>query len=78
MKSTLVPIGNSRGVRIPKPFLEESGIVKDIEIFVEKGEIRIVPAKPTEEELADTALLSQASLAAGWDRPEEDEAWDNL
>lgn len=44
MKSTIVAIGNSRGVRIPKPLLEESGLVKDVEIYAKNGEIRIVPA----------------------------------
>ena len=27
--------------------------------------------------VAETALLSQAALAQDWDRPEEDEAWEN-
>lgn len=31
-----------------------------------------------EPEAVDTALLSEASLAADWDRPEEDAAWANL
>lgn len=29
-------------------------------------------------EKSETALLSQAALAADWDRPEEDEAWAHL
>jgi uncharacterized lipoprotein YbaY len=31
-----------------------------------------------EPEAIDTALLSEASLAADWDRAEEDAAWANL
>ncbi len=31
-----------------------------------------------EPEAVDTALLSEASLAADWDRPEEDVAWADL
>jgi hypothetical protein len=31
-----------------------------------------------EPEALDTALLSESSLAADWDRPEEDAAWANL
>jgi antitoxin MazE len=44
MKTTIIAIGNSRGVRIPKPLLEESGLVKDVEIYAKNGEIRIVSA----------------------------------
>ena len=29
-------------------------------------------------DVAETALLSEASLAEDWDRPEEDEAWSHL
>ncbi len=32
------------------------------------------PASPTH----DAALLSEAALAADWDRPEEEEAWSHL
>ncbi len=28
--------------------------------------------------VSETALLSEASLAEDWDRPEEDEAWSHL
>ena len=31
-----------------------------------------------DEETIGTALLSEASLAVDWDRPEEDEAWSHL
>jgi antitoxin component of MazEF toxin-antitoxin module len=78
MRTTIITIGNSRGIRIPKPFLEESGLVQDVEIFVKKGEIRIVPAKPTPSKTNDTALLSESVLAKDWNRPEEDEAWAEL
>ena len=30
------------------------------------------------EEVADTALLSEAALAQDWDRAEEDKAWQHL
>jgi len=36
----------------------------------EKGNIR-----PKEPGVAEAALLSEASLAADWQRPEEDAAW---
>ena len=34
MKTTLIPIGNSRGVRIPKPLIEQCGLTDDIEMDV--------------------------------------------
>jgi antitoxin MazE len=45
MRSKLVRMGNSRGVRLPKPILEASGLTDDIEIEVEKGRIVLLPAK---------------------------------
>lgn len=77
MISTIIQIGNSRGIRIPKPVLAESGIGEQVELQVKKGEIRIVPA-PTKKILADTLRLSEKALGADWDRPEEDEAWQSL
>ncbi len=39
----IVPWGNSRGIRIPKPMLEQAGIVEDVTIEVREGEIVIRP-----------------------------------
>ncbi len=77
MKTNIIPIGNSRGIRIPKPLLEESGLFDEVELKVKKGEIRIV-ASPKTNESSDIARLSQAALAKDWNRPEEDEAWTDL
>ena len=41
MKARIVRIGNSRGVRIPKPLLEESGIGDEVELSAEPGRIVI-------------------------------------
>ncbi len=73
MITTIISIGNSRGIRIPKPILSESGLGNDVELQVKKGEIRIVPAQ-----VISTSLLSERSLATDWNRPEEDEAWASL
>jgi antitoxin MazE len=45
MKATIVPIGNSRGIRIPKAVLEQCHIEKEAILEVEKGAIIIKPAK---------------------------------
>ncbi len=41
MKTTLVPIGNSRGVRIPKPFIEQCGLTEQVELDVQDRTIVI-------------------------------------
>lgn len=41
MKSTLVAIGNSRGVRIPKAFLEQTGMQDEVEMDVSGSQIVI-------------------------------------
>lgn len=76
MITTLVDIGNSRGVRIPKPLLVESGITDEVELKVKKGEIRIVAVSRKKD--ADSAVLSEKALGVDWNRPEEDEAWESL
>jgi antitoxin component of MazEF toxin-antitoxin module len=79
MKASLVPIGNSKGIRIPKVLLEESGIVKDVEIKASKGMIKIIPVRPlVKKRASETALLSESILRRDWDRPEEDKAWAHL
>ena len=44
MKSRIVKIGNSRGVRIPKPLIEETGLGEEVEIQVEGNRLIIAPA----------------------------------
>ncbi len=78
MITTIIAIGNSRGIRIPKPILNESGLRNEVELQVKKGEIRIVSAPVKSTSAATTLLLSEKALAADWDRPEEDEAWASL
>jgi antitoxin component of MazEF toxin-antitoxin module len=77
MNTTIISIGNSRGVRIPKPLLKESGLGKDVTIIAKDGEIRITAAKPIKK-ISETALLSEKVLARDWLRPEEDKAWASL
>lgn len=45
MKTTIIAIGNSKGVRIPKTVLEQCHIEKDAIMDIEKGAIVIKPAK---------------------------------
>jgi antitoxin MazE len=34
MKSRLIRIGNSRGVRLPKPLIEEAGLQEEVEVQI--------------------------------------------
>lgn len=80
MNITIIKIGNSQGVRIPKPLLEESELGKDVEITAKKGEIRITPSKSKASKklaLNEEYLLSLSALN-DWNRPEEDKAWAHL
>ncbi|MBW4061958.1 hypothetical protein HJC99_05300 [Candidatus Saccharibacteria bacterium] len=77
MKASIVTIGNSKGIRIPKPLLEESGLSGDVELKAVKGEIKIVAAT-RDPKISETMLLSEKVLARDWLRPEEDEAWSSL
>jgi len=43
MRARIVKIGNSQGIRIPKPILEQSGITEDVDIDVENNQIIIRP-----------------------------------
>jgi len=46
MKTRIVRIGNSQGVRIPQPLLEEAGLGEEVELRVEGGAVIIAPAAP--------------------------------
>jgi len=52
MKARLVRIGNSRGIRLPKPLIEEAGLTDEVELRVREGAIVIAP---------------RAGSRAGWD-----------
>jgi len=47
MKTKLIRIGNSQGVRIPKPLIEESGITDEIEMILRDDEIVLRSAETT-------------------------------
>jgi len=43
MKARIVRIGNSRGVRIPKPVIEQIGLGEDVTMVVREGALVITP-----------------------------------
>lgn len=55
MKSRIARIGNSRGVRLPKPLIEEAGLAEEVEIQVRDGAIIIAPAARPREGWGEAA-----------------------
>ena len=80
MKTTLISIGNSRGVRIPKPFIEQCGLSEEVEMDVQDGTILIhAPRRPRSgwgkafEQMAragDDKMIDTQTPAALWDEEE--------
>ena len=80
MRARVIKIGNSQGLRIPKPILEQTGIMDDVEIEVEKSRIIIRPVKNAREgwdaafkkmsEQGDDELLLGDNIANAWDNDE--------
>ena len=81
MRTRIVRIGNSQGVRIPKPLLEEVGLPEEVEMTVVKNTIVIAPALHPRQgwaqafremaERGDDALIdAEAVEESDWDRDE--------
>ncbi|MDZ8027829.1 MAG: AbrB/MazE/SpoVT family DNA-binding domain-containing protein [Nostoc sp. DedQUE11] len=79
IRTRIVKIGNSQGIRIPKPLLEQSGIQTEVEIEVHNDRL-IVRAAPklrvgwdeafaTMAEQQDDVLLDEANTT-NWDESE--------
>jgi len=43
MKTKLIQIGNSRGVRLPKPIIEQAGLADEVDLQVREGAVLIRP-----------------------------------
>ena len=59
MKAKIVRIGNSRGVRIPKPLLEEAGLGEHVQLRVVEGGIMIESERSPRAGWADAAALAK-------------------
>ncbi len=55
MYSTLIRIGNSRGVRLPKTLIEEAGLTDELEIEVIAGAVVIRSAHEPRQGWAEAA-----------------------
>jgi len=85
MKTKLIRIGNSQGVRIPKPLIEESGITDEIEMILRDNEIVLRSAETIRKdwessfekmaEEGDDALLDKEEIEKPSDWDEADWTW---
>ena len=81
MRTTLIAIGNSRGVRIPKPLIEQCGLTEQVEMDVQDRMIVIhAPRQPRAgwgaafaqmDRVGDDKLVDVEPVATRWD----DEEW---
>ena len=78
MKTHIIKIGNSQGIRIPKPLLEQADLSGEVEIYATDSALVIRPIKPPRagwaasfKEMArrgDDVLLDDASPSLSqWD-----------
>jgi antitoxin MazE len=55
MLARLVQIGNSRGLRLAEPLLEETGLTDEVDIRAEAGALAITPVKSPRAGWAEAA-----------------------
>ena len=80
MRARLIKIGNSHGIRIPKPILEQSGITDNVELVPKKDRIIIKSANNAREgwdlafkkmnENGDDKLIIDDNITNVWDEEE--------
>jgi antitoxin MazE len=62
MKVALVPIGNSRGVRLPKAVLDQVGFDVEAELTIEGGRIVLEPVRAARQGWAAAFAADPAEL----------------
>ena len=80
MRTQLIRIGNSQGVRIPKSVIEQCGLSGEVDMTVSGNTVVIAPARRLREGWAadfaatadarDGAPLLPGNLSSGWDDAE--------
>ncbi|MEN8246478.1 MAG: AbrB/MazE/SpoVT family DNA-binding domain-containing protein [Thermodesulfobacteriota bacterium] len=81
MRARVIKIGNSQGIRIPKPILAQTGIRDDVEIEINENQI-IIRSVTNAREGWDTAfsamaendddalLINDEEISHSWDEEE--------
>lgn len=82
IRSRLIKIGNSRGIRIPRAILEQAGLTDEVEMKIEGGRLIIRAARQSRQgwkdrfavmnECGDDRLLDE-TIRTQWD--EEEWTW---
>ncbi len=81
MRARVIKIGNSQGIRIPKPLLKQTGIMDDVELKVDKNQIIIRPISNPRagwddaflamaEKNDDVLLNGEENISHSWDEEE--------
>ena len=81
MRARVINIGNSQGIRIPKPLLKQTGILGDVELEVDKNQIIIRPVSNPRagwddafiamaENNDDMLLHGEENISNSWDEEE--------
>jgi len=80
MKTNIIRIGNSQGIRIPKIILEQSHIGTEVELEVEDKKIVISPASSPRQgwekkfqrmaDKSDDRLIDKSEVMTQWDSDE--------
>lgn len=79
IRSKLISIGNSRGIRIPRPLLEQAGLSDEVEISVEGNKLIVNAARQPRQDWAsqfgemagnDDDQLLDDMIATIWDEAE--------
>ena len=64
MKARIVRIGTSRGIRLPKPLIEQAGLTDEVELKIRDGEIVIARVGQPRQGWAEAAqALARRALA---------------
>jgi antitoxin MazE len=64
MKADLIRIGNSRGLRIPKPLIEQVGLGDTVELQVENNRIVIFSQRRPREGWAEAFSVTDSNAQA--------------
>jgi len=81
MRARVIKIGNSKGIRIPKPILAQTGIKDDVEIEINENQIIIRPFnnaregwdtafRAMSENDDDKLLIQDEDVPHSWDEEE--------
>lgn len=59
-KTRIVRIGNSQGIRVPKPLLDQANLPEEVEIYAEPGRLVVRAARGPRDGWAEAARMMRA------------------